>query len=197
MGYNRMNKIQIENNMDLDIIEDPLRSMRYRNKNKKGYFSLFQPLIGTIMFCFIVVFVLFFSSCGKEEENDKINSVLVRLDQIEKKQLKYTEIIAQLETLFKHLEESDTNLKTEVEKINKQVGILQKEFSNNTKEPMKKGTVEKEKTSKVKRSYYEVQEGDSLYGIANKYGLSVEELCSMNNISKRKIIRPGQKIIIK
>ena len=133
MGYNRMNKIQIENNMDLDIIEDPLRSMRYRNKNKKGYFSLFQPLIGTIMFCFIVVFVLFFSSCGKEEENDKINSFLVRLDQIEKKQLKYEEMIAQIETLFKHLEDSNTNLKTEVETISKQVVILQNEFSNNTK----------------------------------------------------------------
>ena len=152
-----------------------------------------------MMIFFIVAFVLFFSSCGKED-NDKIGSIQTRLDQIEERQLKYEEIANktdQLEILFKRLEDDSANLKNEVEAISKQVGILQKAYSTITEKPKASVTVQKKKTSKVKGNYYEVQEGDTLYGIANKYGLSVEELYSMNNISKGQIIHPGQKILIK
>jgi RND family efflux transporter MFP subunit len=44
--------------------------------------------------------------------------------------------------------------------------------------------------------YHEVQRGESLYLIAQKYGISVDELCRLNDINPRQVIRPGQKLLV-
>ena len=51
-------------------------------------------------------------------------------------------------------------------------------------------------TGQASKQYHEVQSGESLYLIATKYGLSVDELCRLNNINPRQIIRPGQKLLV-
>ena len=43
--------------------------------------------------------------------------------------------------------------------------------------------------------YYTVKSGDTLYSIANKYNLSVNELKSINNLS-RNTLTIGQKLIV-
>ena len=43
--------------------------------------------------------------------------------------------------------------------------------------------------------YYTVKAGDTLYGIANKYGLSVDELKNMNNL-KNNNLSVGQKLLV-
>lgn len=42
--------------------------------------------------------------------------------------------------------------------------------------------------------YHKVRSGDTLSKLANKYGVSIEELCSMNGISRESTLRLGQKI---
>lgn len=44
-------------------------------------------------------------------------------------------------------------------------------------------------------NYYIVQKGDSLWSIANKYGLSVNELKSLNNLSSN-MLQIGQKLLV-
>ena len=44
--------------------------------------------------------------------------------------------------------------------------------------------------------YYTVQSGDSVWGISNKYGISMNELISWNNI-KNNFIYPGQRLVVK
>lgn len=39
---------------------------------------------------------------------------------------------------------------------------------------------------------YKVRSGDTLAKIAKKYGITVNQLCRLNNISKKKTLRPGQ-----
>lgn len=45
-----------------------------------------------------------------------------------------------------------------------------------------------------KARYHKVRKGDSLGKIARKYGVSISRLCKLNNISRKKILRPGQRI---
>ncbi|HYG52387.1 MAG TPA: M23 family metallopeptidase [Flavobacteriales bacterium] len=45
--------------------------------------------------------------------------------------------------------------------------------------------------------YHKVRSGDTLSAIAKKYGTSVDRLCSLNGISRNKVLQVGQKIRIK
>ncbi|MCR5219350.1 lytic transglycosylase domain-containing protein [Treponema sp.] len=43
---------------------------------------------------------------------------------------------------------------------------------------------------------YVVQKGDSLWGISRRYKLTVEDLCKVNNINEKSILRINQKLVI-
>lgn len=65
-----------------------------------------------------------------------------------------------------------------------------------TTKPETPGAASPKATAQAKGQYHEVRKGDSLYLIAMEYGLSVDELCALNNIHPRQIIRPGQKLLV-
>ena len=56
--------------------------------------------------------------------------------------------------------------------------------------------MQKEPISHSKERYYVVRSGDTLYGIAKQQGISVDELCRFNTITKTDPIHPGQKLLI-
>jgi LysM repeat protein len=45
--------------------------------------------------------------------------------------------------------------------------------------------------------YYNVVSGDSLWGISNKHGMSLTDLCQMNGLSVNSMIHPGQQLLVK
>lgn len=45
--------------------------------------------------------------------------------------------------------------------------------------------------------YHTVRSGDTLSGIAGKYGTSVSKICRLNGISAKKVIRPGQRLRVR
>lgn len=49
---------------------------------------------------------------------------------------------------------------------------------------------------KTEPAYHQVQPGETLYRIAKKYEISLEELCRLNQISKEQAIKPGQKLLV-
>jgi len=56
--------------------------------------------------------------------------------------------------------------------------------------------MQKAPMSHGKKHYYEVRHGDTLYGIAKHHGISVDELCQLNTITKNDPIHPGQKLLV-
>lgn len=53
------------------------------------------------------------------------------------------------------------------------------------------------KAEQAAMKYHKVRQGDTLSGIAKKYGTSVKALCRLNNIKETKILQIGQKIRVK
>jgi lipid-binding SYLF domain-containing protein len=54
----------------------------------------------------------------------------------------------------------------------------------------------KEPISHTKERYYVVRSADTLDGIAKQQGISVDELCRLNTITKTDPIHPGQKLLV-
>ncbi|WP_317623624.1 LysM peptidoglycan-binding domain-containing protein [Chlorobium phaeobacteroides] len=55
-------------------------------------------------------------------------------------------------------------------------------------------SAKKESGSSRSHKYHKVKKGETLSSIADKYALSVSELSKKNNLGKKKLIRPGQKL---
>ncbi|MEA3470571.1 MAG: LysM domain-containing protein, partial [Thermodesulfobacteriota bacterium] len=52
-------------------------------------------------------------------------------------------------------------------------------------------------TTLTQDRYYKVRRGEHLTGIAQKHGLTVKELCALNNINPKQKIYPGQRLVIR
>ncbi len=50
--------------------------------------------------------------------------------------------------------------------------------------------------SSLQRVRYEIQSGDSLWTIARRFKVSVEQLCQWNNMEPRRRLQPGMKLDI-
>ncbi|MDD2226664.1 MAG: peptidoglycan DD-metalloendopeptidase family protein, partial [Dysgonamonadaceae bacterium] len=44
--------------------------------------------------------------------------------------------------------------------------------------------------------YHRIKKGDTLSGIAKRYGISVKKICNLNNITTKTILRPGKSLRI-
>ena len=55
---------------------------------------------------------------------------------------------------------------------------------------------QKKPVSQPEGQYYVVRSGDTLSKIGKQHGISVDELCRLNNMKKTDIIHPGQKLLV-
>ncbi|MCK8520246.1 M23 family metallopeptidase [Aquimarina sp. D1M17] len=53
-----------------------------------------------------------------------------------------------------------------------------------------------ERIKEEREKVYTVKKGDTLYRIANRYGLHISELCKINSIKRSSVLKVGQQIIV-
>ena len=51
-------------------------------------------------------------------------------------------------------------------------------------------------TNSTNKTYYTIRRGDTLWGISRKYGVTVQNIVSWNNIQNPNLIYPGQRLIL-
>lgn len=152
---------------------------------------------------FIVLLSLLFGG-GTKVSKKELESVYNRLAQLEKKTETLEGLggkIAELEKGDKELEKgaakrdrSIGSLKSQIDKLSKQIDGLQKSMPSTSGGSTTPNIKQERRKTPANWRYHEVRPGDSLYGIAQKYGISVDELCRINNITKKHVIQPGQKL---
>lgn len=59
------------------------------------------------------------------------------------------------------------------------------------------GQTDKQSYAASQRLYHTIKSGDTLGGLAKKYGTTVTRLCKMNNIKSSTVLRIGRKIIVR
>jgi hypothetical protein len=138
-------------------------------------------LWGLVILLLALVMVLFFRGDKKE--------VLGELATIKDR-------VVQLEKRLPELEEAServARLEGRVSGLKKSILRLKKLVASKSRE---RGVVKKRSVLPAKGRFHQVLPGDTLYGIAGKYGLSVDQLRRYNNLGKNQGIRPGQKLRI-
>ena len=160
-------------------------------------------LVGAGLVIFIVLMGMIFGR-GNEASEEDFASVRQRLDRIEDKLSLIKGIedrIARLEKQEKQLQQSvgkasksGISLRGRLDRLSRNLNKLQKRIAPVTAKS--RGSARKKVVSSSKRIYYNVKTGDSLYRIAEQYGMSIDELCSLNRMNQNQVIHPGQKLLV-
>jgi LysM repeat protein len=159
---------------------------------------------GVILLLIVIIALLF--GGGKEVGTGKPISIKPRLDQIEERLQRLEgmyEKIALLEKQERGLQQSiartDRSRQSLAERLDslfREVETLRKRQTPVAAKIEPKSTVQEKRVPEAKRQYHVVLSGDSLYGIARKYSMSVDDLRRLNNLRPKQVIYPGQKLLI-
>jgi LysM repeat protein len=160
-------------------------------------------ILGVGILLVIILVILFFMGSNSASKED-LNALKTRLDQMEKRlvALDMTEKkITSLENQFHGLQQSmsrfDSTDKSLREKIDKLIHQMEKPAPPPAPAASKSGvrpSSQKAFASKGAVRYHEVSPGETLYGIANRYNISVDQLCRLNHLKPNQAITPGQKL---
>ena len=120
------------------------------------------------VFALVVVLVLF-SGGNNEISKGDYDTIKAKLGHLEKSVTK-----------LEGAEEKIAHLETQLKRLERSLSKLTKPVTSRSKE----------------RAYHEVRQGDTLSRIAQKYDITVEQLCRFNKITPKTVIRPGQRLLI-
>jgi len=108
----------------------------------------------------------------------------------------FLELEKQATELKKPIENSESSPKGSQDETSREADQGEKQTASATAKSEALSASSANPTGQVMTQYHEVQSGESLYVIAMKYGLSVDELCRLNDMHPSQIIRPGQKLLV-
>lgn len=208
----------MDQNQDMEMQEmmEELAEDLGRNRKKdenlgggsisSGFMHQGRPMIiGALCILILIAFFTIFFGNRNKASKKELKSITVKLEQMEKRLISLDGIVkktAHLEDQIKGLRKSISNLdrsrsslKGRQDKLAKRIDRLQKmkiPVAAKTDPPR---TVQKRPDSQVKKQYHIVRRGETLFQIAKKYGISLNELLRLNNITKSHIY-PGQKILV-
>jgi LysM repeat protein len=123
---------------------------------------------------------------------DRIEERLSHLDGLEEK-------VGSLDDENKGRNDSTTQtdrsvktLKRQLNELNQKLARLEKKMALASKKQPGVSARPGEKPTK----YHEVAAGESLWRIAQQYGLKVDELCELNGLDRGSVLKPGQQLLV-
>ena len=163
-------------------------------------------LWGIGMVVIVILISVFFGGGGLSQRDlaplqaklDLVEKRLTHLEGLESRIAFIENQETELQQLILDLDKSGRSLTEQVDEIFKRLGGTEKgkPTAPTRIKATAPGTAAKKPVPSEKRRYHSVRPGETLYRIAKQYGISVRELCALNNISPNKAIHPGQKILV-
>jgi LysM repeat protein len=151
----------------------------------------------------IILIVLFSGGDGKLSTGD-LTSIQVRLDQLEKRLTRLEGIEARIASLEKQeqrpmqsaADRSEESLTQRLETLSHRIDQLEKTMASAPAKTEASVPSQRKPSPPDKGPYHEVRSGENLYRIALQYGITVDELCRLNNMTPEQVIHPGQKLLV-
>jgi LysM repeat protein len=181
------NDSELEINHDWSDDQDYSRKRRFMRSGNSGFFRI---LLGVLLILVFLGGIFYFLS--RQSANDETNLLQSKLTNLEEKisslEKQITELQGKVSTLG-----PDPALLQQLDALAQKVEALEKQKQPAAGTRAKSSTPSKPAPS-IGKQYHTVQKGESLYRISKKYGLSVEELRKLNNLSGDQALRAGQKL---
>ena len=167
--------------------------------------SVIPYVIGGVgLIALIIFFIFMISAPGDVADREQLQAIEARIQQLEGKLATIGVIDQALDRLAKQEQELDslgnrldrfeTTVKTQIDQIIKELGILHQKTAHTPTPKAQTQQPAAEYKKEIKQNYHQVRPGETLYGISRLYGLTVDQLRSYNNIGPNAAIQPGQKL---
>ncbi|MBW2284752.1 MAG: LysM peptidoglycan-binding domain-containing protein [Deltaproteobacteria bacterium] len=148
----------------------------------------------------------FFGGDGDSPMSEDLKSISAGVESLENRIERLESLddrLAQLERQGTGLRQSQARSQDKVKSLSKQLNIVServRKLESRTaaapkRSATKSTTVSKTQSTKTPK-YHEITAGDTLYRISIKYGITVDELCRLNNISRKQVLNQGKKLIV-
>jgi len=137
----------------------------------------------------VVIFVGGFSGCSDETVSKDVSSIKSRLEKIEDR-------LANIEKSSKRV----GLLEVEFQKLQQSMEAWERAITARLAPVSKKKAGSRTKATatrkKGKNKTYVVLKGDSLFRIAQKHDMTVDQLCGSNKITTKTVLHPGGKLLV-
>ena len=166
----------------------------------------YRPFIigGIGLVIIVILLVMIFSGLSDGVDRKQIQALEERIQGLEQK-LATVGVIDQainridnnekeIQLFMERVDRFEGTVSTQIDQIIKELGALHQKTGSTpapkagTNRPAAKPPADK------KTEFHQVKAGETLYSISRRYGLTVDQLMSYNNIGKDAAIRPGQKL---
>ncbi|MBW1714846.1 MAG: LysM peptidoglycan-binding domain-containing protein [Deltaproteobacteria bacterium] len=127
---------------------------------------------------------------------DLLEKKLARLEGMESRIISLENQETELQQFIAEIDRSGRSTTEQLQKITEKVDELEKTVGSVPSKTKAPRPFQAKPAPRAEKRYHEVRPGDTLYRIAQKYRMSVRELCRLNNIAPDQAIHPGQKLLV-
>jgi LysM repeat protein len=185
----------MKNDPELQIDDEWSDDSTYSPKRRRvgsGNSKFLQALLGILLVLLFTAVICYFLS--KRPTGDKTSTLQSKVTALEQK-------MAGLETQLAELQGKISSLAPDPALIRRVDGLAQKiEALDKQKQPTAESKANPSPSSimpvSIEKQYHTVQNGETLYRISKKYGISLEELRKLNHLSADQPLRAGQEILV-
>jgi LysM repeat protein len=178
-------------------------------------------ILGGVILLLVITFFALSSGSRNKRSPDNVNSATqATLGQLEQRIARLEGVGKKIELLERHdrelqkslaeINRTESLLSQRVEQLSQAVDELQNSMalrSTGTEAPLTAPaenpsyleappTITRMPFSLPGKRHHEVRPGDTLYSIAQRYSLTVHQLCRLNNMTPRQVIHPGQELLV-
>jgi LysM repeat protein len=194
--------------MSNDLASTEVSQVRRKTPSRPPKPSSIPKIILVIGILLVLILGAFFFRGSNSASKEDLNALKAKLDQMEKRlallgmaENKITSLEDQFRGLQQSVSRFDAADKSLTEKVDKLTQQIEKPapppahaLSKSSVKPSSKKA--EASPSKAAVAYHKVSPGETLYRIANRYNMTVDELRRLNNLKPNQAIMPGQKLAI-
>jgi len=154
-----------------------------------------------LVFAALAVLILIIASALLFKAHDRavkveINTVHLKLTTLEMGVSRLEEEVNELRQFVSARKESETRPTPKIDALSRRMDRLEKKIAAVAPVLQAPKPISEKATPQGKAEYHEVRRGETLFRISKEYGLSLEQLCRLNQITPDTPIQPGQKLLV-